>query len=368
MQFRLRNDIKGRGGVYYIVWTDEHGRSHRASTGTRDCGEAQRTLARFILEHDIPRNQRPESVTLDAVLVRYWHGHGQTRFAKEPIRYAIKNVTEFLPRMTVAEFDKGAQRRFIAALSAQGKKGSTIARFLAVIQAALNRAKDNGELAAFHAIQMPEIVESEGVAPFSAAELRTVLEHARTENERLLCLIWISTACRPGAALDLTWDRLDFQRNVIDFRVPGRRVTKKRRTIVPMAPTLAAYLRERRSVGPVVARKTKKGVYPITTYKAGFKRLLKRAGLTGSAYRVRKGVATYLREQAVSEADILGMLGHRFGASETERYARPGHMAEARNAIENLLREIAPDWLGVARNWRVEIGNSLINRRAANDG
>lgn len=281
-------------------------------------------------------------------MVRYWHHHGRTRFAREPIRYALAHVSEQLPKVTVAEFDRGRQRRFMAALAAAGQKPATVSRYMGVIAAALNRATSSGELASSPPIEKPEVVQSRGVEAFSLAELRQLLAAARTDNERLLTLIWTATCCRPGAALDLTWDRVDFDSHTIDFRVPGRRVTKKRRTLPPMAPSLENYLEARRSTGFVVAWKTKRRVAPLKSFKVLMRRLALRAGVNGTAYRIRKAVATWLRAQAVPEGEIQALLGHRFGASETERYARPEYLSAARAALERLLREVAPPWLPVA--------------------
>lgn len=360
MRFYLRNDYADRPGIWYLCWTDESGRGRRASARTRDHATAQKALARLILEHDVPRHIRPESVTLEAVMLRYWHHHGRSRFSKDPIRYALAKVTDKLPRLPVAEFDQARQTRFMAELAADGLKASSIARYMGVIAAALNRAKVHGELSAAPAVLEPEAIESAGVEPFSIDELCAVLAAARTENERLMVLIWTATCCRPGAVLDLTWDRVDSATHTIDFRVPGRRLTKKRRTTTPMAPTLEAYLEARRSVGFVVGWKTKKRVARLAGFKVPFRRLLERAGIEGSAYRIRKAVATYLRAQGVPEADVLGMLGHRFGTSETERYAKAGLMPAARDAIEKLFREIAPTWLPVASNWQAPRSNLLI--------
>ena len=362
MRFYLRNDYKDRPGMFYIAWTDEHGRGCRASTRTRDHGAAQLALAKYILEHDTPRDQRPENVTVEAVMLRYWHHHGRTRFAKDAVRYALAHVTKQLPKVTVAEFDRARQRRFIRALADQGMKPSSIARYLGVIAAALNRAKDQGEIVSVPELEKPELEQSQGVEPFSLDELRAVMAAATSESERLMVLLWIGTGCRPGAVLDLTWDRVDFAAQAIDFRVPGRRMTKKRRTLPPMAPSLAAYLEAKRSVGYVIVRRTKKAVRPLAGFKMTMRRLAKRAGVEGSAYRIRKSVATWLRSQGVPEAEVLAMLGHRFGSSETERYARPEYLVAARAAIEQLLHKLAPPWLGLARSWQGASRNPLMNQ------
>lgn len=69
-----------------------------------------------------------------------------------------------------------------------------------------------------------------------------------SRGERFLWLA-LETAARKEAILDLTWDRVDFELKTIDFNVPGRRLTKKRRVVVPISsallPVLQRAFRER---------------------------------------------------------------------------------------------------------------------------
>jgi integrase len=57
----------------------------------------------------------------------------------------------------------------------------------------------------------------------------TVAPHAR-----LYMLLGIFTAARPSALLDLTWDRVDFERGTINLNAPGRQQTAKRRPVVAL--------------------------------------------------------------------------------------------------------------------------------------
>ena len=58
----------------------------------------------------------------------------------------------------------------------------------------------------------------------------------------LYIAIGLETAARNGALLDLTWDRVNFTLGTVDFRVPGKRVTKKVRVRVPMSNRLRPIL------------------------------------------------------------------------------------------------------------------------------
>src|SRR3546814_2476037 len=63
-------------------------------------------------------------------------------------------------------------------------------------------------------------------------------------HARLYALIGLFTCARPGAILDLTWDRVDFMRGQIDLNPAGRTQTVKRRPVVPIGDRLMTALQE----------------------------------------------------------------------------------------------------------------------------
>ena len=63
---------------------------------------------------------------------------------------------------------------------------------------------------------------------------------------RLFVTLALTTGARMGAILDLTWDRVDFEHNTIDFMPSGRNKTNKRRTVVAMSKKAREALLEAR--------------------------------------------------------------------------------------------------------------------------
>jgi integrase len=57
--------------------------------------------------------------------------------------------------------------------------------------------------------------------------------------------LWLAlyTTARLQAVLDLTWDRVDFETEVVHLDVPGRKKTNKRRVSVPIATELLPILK-----------------------------------------------------------------------------------------------------------------------------
>ncbi|MCP8894348.1 tyrosine-type recombinase/integrase [Shinella daejeonensis] len=61
---------------------------------------------------------------------------------------------------------------------------------------------------------------------------------------RVKRFLWLAleTAGHKSAILELSWDRVDFETNVIELNVPGRKLTKKRRAVVPISKSLRPIL------------------------------------------------------------------------------------------------------------------------------
>ena len=66
-----------------------------------------------------------------------------------------------------------------------------------------------------------------------------------------------------------------------------------------------------------------------------------------TAYSLRKGMATLLRQRGLSPWDVQGMLGHRATGGVTEGYAQWDGPASTRVAgvVEGIIAEVRPYWL-----------------------
>lgn len=64
------------------------------------------------------------------------------------------------------------------------------------------------------------------------SQFERFLDAVRAPPARLYALIGLYTMARPTAILELTWDRIDFVRGLVDFNPDGRRQTQKRRPVV----------------------------------------------------------------------------------------------------------------------------------------
>lgn len=336
----MRYYLKPRGGIFYICWTNADGSPGRASTRTRDRTEAERRLARHVVEHDRPRDQRLAETTLEAVLVRYWIHHTKALADRGIVRRVIGLVCDHAACVSLSDFTIARQEQFIRDAMPTVTDG-TRRRYMGVIEAATNWSFQRGEIERVIPIVTPRAVDGPGARALTPAEIGRFLAAAENEHERRLALLLATTGARPQAILQLDWSRV--LPGAVDYDVPGRRRTKKRRARAPLAPTVAAYLEERRSVGPVIQWNGR----ALASHRMTVSRIMARAGIDATAYSVRKGLSTWLAEQDVPEWEVGRILGHRVGSATTERYAhhRPSYMRATREAIERLLREVAPTWL-----------------------
>jgi integrase len=338
----MRYYLKDRGGIWYICWTDG-GIPRRISTGLRDRREADLALARHVLSHGNPKHQAPQSVTLQAVVLRYWEHHGRHIASRDSVTATLKAVNTYLDRVTVAEFGTKRQEGFVTALKSEGLAAGTVKRWMGVIGAALHYAYARQEVTDVPPIVKVKAVDGEGVRPLSIDELRALCGACLHEHQRRFLLLALGTAARPGALIDLTWDRVDFQTGTIAQSVPGIDHGNKRRPRVPMPASVRSYLEPQRSIGPVVQWNGKR----LASHKRLYDGLAERAGVDVSAYGIRKACATWMRQEGVPEWDVLGMLGHRAGGSQTERYAhwRPEFMRAAAESLGRLIAAVSPPWL-----------------------
>lgn len=131
--------------------------------------------------------------------------------------------------------------RYTADRRAADLADGTIRRDLIVLRAALVGAWKRGRLAYRPYVALPAagIARQRWLTPPEAQRLLRSCEG----RVHLFVLLALATGARRGAILDLTWDRVDLRRGIIDFRAAhpqaGRR---KGRAIVPMASLLAREL------------------------------------------------------------------------------------------------------------------------------
>ncbi|WEX10350.1 site-specific integrase [Chelativorans sp. AA-79] len=166
-------------------------------------------------------------------------------------------------------------------------------------------------------------------------EVRRLLDAGNAPHIRLAILLMIGTGARNEAALQLTWDRVDFDRRMIQLRNPFDKSRRKGRATVPMNDTLFAALESSRKVAltPFVIEWAGRQVRSI-------KRGLKAAGQAigrpdVSPHMLRHSAAVWLAEDGHSMWEISEFLGHSDIKTTTKIYARfsPTHLRKLADSL-----------------------------------
>ena len=155
-------------------------------------------------------------------------------------------------------------------------------------------------------------------------------------HTRVAINLLIGTGCRIGAALDLTWDRVDFNRGVINLRNPFDRSKRKGRAIVPMNDRLKSVLIQAHAsaLSPFVIEYAGRKVLSM---KRTFKTAGKAIGREDvSPHMFRHSAAVWLAEAGHDMNEIAQFLGHTNPTITAKVYARysPNHLRGLAGSLE----------------------------------
>ena len=304
---------------YYVQWF-EGGRSHRVSTRTSSEDEAQAFLAAFRLAG----NAEPlADLTIPQLLDWYWQSHAKGLMRPEHADLAIRYLKPFFGSTAALSLSLDHQEAYRDYRRELGAGEESIRRDLSVLSAALKRAVKYKRLAFCPPIltMTPNAPRERWLTRDEAARLLWALRGKRQRHVLLFVRLALYTGARTGAILDLTWDRVDFSTGLIDFRKPGRPITKKRRTVTPMTKKLRRMLRH--------AQHQSNAPHVISWAGERIDRVAKaciaaatRAGVKGfSPHVLRHTFASWAVQRRVSIYTVGKALGQTV-ASTTERYAK----------------------------------------------
>lgn len=212
-------------------------------------------------------------------------------------------------------------------------KAITVRNELAVIRAALNWAEKNKLIGKAPFIQMPPIPAT-NVGHLSKAEFRKLLDNALAPHIRIFLQLAVGTGARTNALLDLTWDRVDFERNLITLNPQDRVQTSKYRATVPMNTQLRAALLDAKE-GALSDYVVEHGRERVASIKNGFAAAARRAGLKATPHMLRHSTAVWQAEQNIPFSQIAQFLGHTDSRITERVYGRfsPSFLANAAEAL-----------------------------------
>lgn len=312
-----------RGG-FAIVWRDDRGKRHRNELAAPDrVGAEAEARQRWRLGDRSPW-------TVGRVMEAYLTDRRRTGIAsadrQDDAWKAMKAFWEGVsPRLIDPEMAQGYA-------AARDRSAATVRYELGMLSVALRWAKGKKLIADAPEIWRPAVPERQE-RHLTREQFRKFLAEVKAPHARLYMVIAIATCARPSAILELTWNRVNFDSELITLNPGERAQTAKRRPVVPIADYLLEPLKEayeNRQSDRVIER----GGKGLANIKKAFQAASQRSGVHATPYTLRHTGAVWRAEDGVPMAEIAQLMGHDDDRTTQKHYARfsPSYLRKAANA------------------------------------
>jgi integrase len=325
----MRDYRIGRLNGRFVVTWEQDGRRRRFRLAAATARQAEAEARDVILA----ATASPDGVTV-AEIWEWFRAEREGRPVATNMHHTGKSVLPHFGALRPDQITTEDCRAYIADRRAAGLKDGTIWSHLGHLRTALNRAAKEGKIA-----RAPHIERPSQPAPkeryLTAKEVDRLLSARCEPHVKMAVRLMLSTAARVSAVLQLTWDRVDMERGLVNLRSPDA-TTRKGRAVVPVNDTLRAAL--------VVAREAALSDHvveyaggPVGSIKKGFASLARNARLKGvTPHVLRHTAAVHMAEAGVPMEVISQYLGHSNARITAQVYARysPEYMREAAKILD----------------------------------
>ena len=302
---------------------------------------------------------------LNEWLTHYIKPSSKQRTFEQYSRVAQIHILPYLGDIELTDLTPFVLQKFITDLTTNGNKRTGkglspnfVKTILSVIQNSLKTAHLVGYLPEYSAnkIKRPKIVEKQ-VECFSIQEQKKIEEAALSAKKDkyrgiVLCLY---TGLRIGELLALTWNDIDFDKNILSvtktchdgnenskrIRIIDTPKTENSRRQIPLSKTLVKMLKEmkKKSNCKFVIADGEKSVF-IRSYQRMFELFLKKLKLPHKGFHsLRHTFATRALECGMDVKSLSEILGHKNATITLNRYAHSlwEHKAEMMNKLSKML-------------------------------
>lgn len=299
-------------GWWYCVWR-EAGATQRRALRTQDREAAQRAL------DDYQRQLGKPQDAVASIYAAYLADKGTDR-----ARWAWRQLEGHFGPLRPDQVDRPSCRSYVAQRRKDGVGDGTIWTEMTFLRAALR----------WHDPQTSAVVELPRKPPpvdkyLTHEEYNRLLAKAETPHIRLFIILALSTAGRMTAILELTWERVDFDRELIRLGDGSQR--RKGRATVPMTPRAKEALlaaAEARSCDYVIEF----GGKPVRKVRKALGKVATAAGVPWvTPHCFRHTAAVWMAEDGVPMPEIASVLGHSDSRLTERVYAvhSPGYLRKA---------------------------------------
>lgn len=339
-----------RGKTWWANW-QHAGRQHRKSLKTKSMKEARLRAVR--LEADILTGEHQKKVKAasiaDVITTYLQHLRTERRKPKTLMKYggifcrlsqiAEESGARTIDQITITFIDKYRHARVTAEVSAKTIYNETI-----VIRQLVNFAKTRGLMSSDPLAGLKLSEPKPTPQPcFAREEVEQILQSS-VEPQRSIYVVLADTGARIGEIKWLTWDDVDFRRNVLHIRSKDDWTPKTGdQRAIPMTDRVRRLLSSRRRAHRWVFTAAPSRTYPNGDHQISerrllrsLKRLLKKLNIKGHLHTFRHAFISHALSTGVPESVVRSIVGH-----VDERIIRHyTHIADQRlqDAVRNLDR------------------------------
>jgi integrase len=319
-------------GKFAVVWY-EGGRRQRRSLGTTDKAIAEAQLIEFKRIRSVQARQGP--LTVGEIYAEYEsEKRKQGGSGAERIGFSYKRLGPHFGSLGPSAITRDRCELYVEARHRAGVGRGTIHVELGYLRAALNYARREGWLSVVPFIPLPQKPPAKDYR-LTREETGRLIDEAKMPHVRLFIILAVATAGRASAILELTWDRVDFDRSRVSLRNPLRTATPKGRAIVPMNDMARQALQEAKQAA-LSDYVIEFGGKRVLSVKKGVASAARRAGVKCSPHVLRHTAACLMAEGGIPMEEIAQYLGHRKTDTTRNVYARysPDYLQKAAKTLE----------------------------------
>ncbi|MCG3204979.1 MAG: Tyrosine recombinase XerC [Elusimicrobia bacterium] len=323
--------MRQRGGSYSAYWRED-GKVKELSLGS-NLRLAKIELADIEKRILAKKNGAEKEMAWDDFVNQYL-GCCQVDMAKTTVirvRVVFSNLKKTMPIQTIRDLTPEALEEYKQRRKNFGTQASTINRELTTLKSAMKKAGEWGYASPnIWGVRKLPTVKKRPVF-YTTEELNAILKWADPLWQTVIHL-GVYLGLRRGEILNLEWNHIDFEHDVVRIRAnedwhPKNREERE----VPMRSTLKKHLLNWKSVSLNGAAKIIPWNYSVISFSQAFTRIVKKAGVNkGSLHTLRHTFASHLASAGVDLLRVGRMMGHS-SVVTTQIYAHlmPSSLKEA---------------------------------------
>jgi integrase len=317
-----------RGGFAFAVYEGGHRVSRKKLEG-RDAAAAAAEFQRIIAELN-----KPVDPTVEVLWNAYREDKAGRRIAAN-MEFSGKAILPHFGALKPHDIDAKQCRIYTTARRLKGRKNGTIGTELNHLRIVLAWATKTGIIAKAPHLELPPKPAPKELH-LTREEFGRLLDASETHHLRVFLNLAIATAGRVGALLDLTWDRVDFERKLVFLGEPEALQPRKGRATVRMNDDLRAALSAAKEVA-LTDHVIEWAGQRVSSVRTALKKAAARAKLKGvSPHVLRHSAAVWLAQDGHDIRKIAAFLGHSDEATTKKVYARfqPDYLDDLAKSLE----------------------------------